>query len=477
MSLKQKVLTGTKWVALTNIFRQILQLISLFILARLLTPDDFGLFAILMIFVGFMQMFTDMGTGAALIQIKNPSEKLLSSVFFFNIFVGLALCLILISISGSIATFFGNPQVQELLQIISVVFIIASFGVVQKALYDKKMDFKKITIIESISQLLGLLVGIYSAMEGLGVYSLINQTLSGSIIRVLLIWFYSNWRPLFHFALEDIKQIWDFTKNYTLFDTINYFARNADNFLIGKFLGSPALGVYSMAYKMMLYPLQNISRTLLRILFPAFAQIQDDTIKFQKAYLRVIFFIALVSFPIMIGLMATADVLVPVLFGDKWKELDILLIILAPIGMIQSIVTTTGSIYMAKGNTRLLLKIGIVSSIVTVAFFIIGLPYGVKGVALFYVLSNFIMLYPVLKLAWGQIELSVKRGISEILPILIISIIMGICVVSLGRIFHSFYHNSLLQLIIMILGGIIVYFLLITFKYGNIKTILRELKQ
>jgi len=477
MSLKKKVLTGTKWVALTNIFRQVLQIVSLFILARLLTPDDFGLFAILMLFVGFMQMFSDMGTGAALIQIKDPSEKLLSSVFFFNLFVGLLLCLLLISISGLIATFFGNPHIQELLQIISIIFIISSFGVVQKALYDKQMDFKKITLIESISQLIGLIFAIISAMKGLGIYSLIIQALSSNTIRVVLIWFYSNWRPLFHFTIEDITQIWDFTKNYTLFDTINYFARNADNFLIGKFLGSPALGVYSIAYRIMLYPLQNISRTLLRILFPAFAQIQDDNMKFQKAYLRVIFFIALISFPIMIGMMATADIFVPILFGDKWKNLDILIMILAPIGMIQSIITTTGSIYMAKGNTRTLLKIGIINSIVTVTFFIIGLPFGIKGVALFYVISNLIMLYPVLKLAWSQIELSVKRGIFEIFPILLLSIIMGFIVVFLGKIFNIFYHNEYLQLIIMILGGIIVYYLLIRLKYGDIRTILSELKK
>ncbi len=477
MNLKQKVLTGTKWVTLANIFRQVLQIVSLIIFARLLTPDDFGLFAIVMIFVVFLQMFTDMGTGAALIHIKDPSEKLLSSVFYFNVFIGLLLCLFLISVSDPISIFFANPQIKELLWIISFVFIIASFGVVQKALYEKHLNFKTVTIIESFSAFVSLAIGIGSAFYGLGVFSLVLQTLSASILLTVLLWVYSDWRPLRYFALDDIKSIWGYTANLFFFNTINYFARNADNFLIGRFLGSPALGVYNLAYKIMLYPLDNISRVLLRILFPAFAQIKDDNERFRKIYLRIIFFIALVSFPIMAGLVATAQTLVPVLFGEKWQKLDLLLMILAPVGMIQSIVTTTGSIYMAKGNTKKLMKIGLISTVVTVLFFVVGLPFGIEGIAFSYLLSNFIMLYPVLKISWDQIDLSVNRGIIEVLPILIISIIMGIGVVLVGKIIDSLFSYAILKLAIMVLSGILIYYILITLKYGDMKALLNELKK
>ncbi len=144
----------------------------------------------------------------------------------------------------------------------------------------------------------------------------------------------------------------------------------------------------------MLYPLQNISRVLLRILFPAFSTIQNDNNKFKRVYLKTIFFIALVSFPIMAGLVATADLLVAVLFGDKWFGLAQILMILAPVGIIQSIGTTNGSIFMAKGNTRLLLRVGIFSTVVTIAFFVGGLFWGVEGVAFSYLLSNIVLFYP-----------------------------------------------------------------------------------
>jgi len=477
MTLKQKVFFGTKWLAFTNIFRQALQIISLILFARFLTPDDFGIYSILMIFVGFLGMFTDMGTSAALIHVQKPSDKLLSSVFSFNVFTGLMLFIVLTLLAVPVSEFFESPEVKELLPIIAINFIIASFGVVQKALYEKSMNFKSITIFESIAALSGVVVGIGSAIYGLGVYSLIIQTLIGNIVLVVLMWFSSDWRPSWYFSIKEIKKIWSYTAHLSSFNIINYFARNADNFLIGKFLGSSALGVYSLAYKIMLYPLQNISRVLIRILFPAFSQIQDDNEKFKQAYLRVIFFIALVSFPIMAGLMAIANILVDVLFGDKWKELTVILMILSPVGMIQSVVTTVGSIFMAKGNTKEMFRIGSINAIVTVVFFIIGIPFGVEGVAYSYLIANLIMLYPNLMIAWRQIELTVKEGIAVILPILFISIIMGVIVILFKQIINDFVNTQSTKLVILILCGIFIYLGLIRMKYGELKILLSELKR
>jgi O-antigen/teichoic acid export membrane protein len=477
MTIKQKVLTGTKWVTMTNVFRQVLQIVSLIVFARLLSPDDFGIYAILMIFVGFFGMFTDMGTSAALIHLEKPSEKLLSSVFYFNIFVGLILFIVLILLSGPVADFFKTSEVEKLLPLIAFNFIIASFGVVQKALYEKSMNFKNITVIESIAAFTSVLAGICAAVYGFGIYSLIVQTLIGSTVLVCLMWFSSNWRPRWYFSMKEIKKIWSYTVHLSSFNIINYFARNADNFLIGKFLGSSPLGVYSLAYKIMLYPLQNISRVLIRILFPAFSQIQNDNDKFRHAYLRVLFFIALVAFPIMAGLMATADVLVDVLFGDKWKGLAVILMILAPVGMMQSIVTTIGSIYMAKGNTKEMFKIGAINAVVTVIAFFIGISFGVEGVAFSYLMANIIMLYPNLLIAWRQIDLSVKEGVNEIMPIFMISFLMGLIVVIFGQILNSFIGCQIIKLIIMVLGGLILYIGLVRIKYGKLKKLLSELKR
>lgn len=477
MSLKEKVISGTKWVVFANIFRQVLSLVSLTVYARLLSPDDFGIFAVLMIFVGFLEMFSDMGTSAAIIQKKDPSHELLSSIFYFNLMVGAGLFLILILISYPVASFFAMPEIRVLLPLLSINFIITSFGIVQKANYEKHLDFKHITIFQTVSAVGSLVVGISAAFYGLGVYSLVLQTLTLSLILIALIWRYSKWRPLIHFEWNDISSIWKYTMNLSMFNFVNYFTRNADNFLIGKFLGSYSLGIYSLAYKIMLYPILNISHVLLRILFPAFAKIQHDKNKFRQMYLRIIFAIALISFPIMIGLIVTAETLVPVVFGDKWHGLDMIIMILAPVGMLRSIVTTTGSVFMAVGATDKLFKIGTISAVVTVTCFAIGIPFGVEGVALSFLISNILLWYPALKISWDLIELSVQRGLFELLPVFIISSIMGILVFGIGKGCDLLYITSILKLIIMVISGVGIYYILVTHRYGNLRTILSELKK
>ena len=477
MSLKAKVLTGTKWVALANVFKQVMQVLSLIIFARLLSPDDFGIFSILMIFVSFLIMFVDMGTAAALIHVKKPTQKLLSSIFFFNIFIGILLFLLLVLLSGNIAVFFEKPVLEELLKLIAINFIIMSFGIVQKAKFEKEIDLKNITLAESLAIFIGIAAGIISAFYGLGVYSLIVQTLTTSFVTVALTWIISKWKPSLYFSFIEIQKIWKYTANLSTFNFVNYFSRNADNILIGKFLDTHALGVYSLAYSIMLYPLQNISRVLIRILFPAFSQIQDDNAKFKKAYIRSIFYIALISFPIMVGLMVTADLFVAVVFGDKWESLAILLIILAPVGMMNSIGGTNGIIYMAKGNTNLLLKVGIFSTIVTIVFFIGGIFFGVEGVAISFLLSNIILFYPIFKISWGQIDLSLSEGLRPILPILAISSFMGLSVWIVQQGMHSLSLHPIIELSIMILSGVLIYSGLISIKYGSIKTLTKELKK
>ncbi len=476
MSLKQQVISGAKWVTFASFFTQFLQLIGLVFYARMLSPEDFGLFAILMIFVGFFQIFTDMGTKAALIHKKSSSEELYSSVFYFNIFVGIILTLVLFLLSTSISIFFDTPKVNELIKLISINFLISSLVIVQQTIFEKELNFKIITISQTLAAIGGLTIGLCLAVYGMGVYSLIYQALATSSILAILIWWYSSWRPMFYFAWSDIKSIWQYTANLSLFNFINYFTRNTDNLLIGKFLDATALGVYSLAYKIMLYPLR-ISQILTRILFPAFSKIQDDNEKFQQVYLRAIFVIALFTFPLMSGLFVTADNLVQVLFGDKWKGLEVILMILAPVGMLRSITTTGGSIFMAKGTTDQLLKIGIISTVVTVLFFAVGILFGIKGVAFSFLLSNIVLLYPILKMSWGQIELSVARGISEVLPVLFISLIMVLGVFFIGKVYDTMLDNAPLRLIVMIIGGAAIYFTLITLKYGSIKTILKELKK
>jgi len=430
-----------------------------------------------MVFIGFLAIFSDMGTSAALIHVEKPSPKLLSSIFYFNLFIGLILAISLVLSSSYIAEYFKDAELQSLLQLTSLNFIIISFGIVQKTLLQKDIEFKYLSLINSFALFSGLIIGLILAYNNFGTYSLVVQMLITSLLGTVLIWYYTSWRPQWYFSIHEIKKIWKYTSNLSLFNIINYFSKNADNFLIGKYLSMSLLGVYSIAYKIMLYPIQNISNILIHVLFPAFSKLQDDNKKFKKAYKQVIFYISLVTFPIMTGLMAIDNVLIPILFEDKWKGLSTLLFILAPVGMLRSIYSTVGIIYMSKGSTDIQLRVGIVYAFLTILGFVLGLKYGINGVAASYLIVNIIMFYPVLYIPWKQIGLSLKDGLRIIAPVFIISILMGLSVYGFDTLFLHHITNQYLRLVLMIVVGIISYIFMLRVQYGNLSILIKELRK
>ena len=433
MNLKQQTINSVAWNGVGNVTGQVLRVLTLVIMARLLTPEDYGVFAILMIFVGFFSVFGHMGISQAVIYLDNPSGRMLSSIFYLNFSVGVALYLILFVLAVPIAAFFERIELVDLLRVIGIVLILEALQAVQKALLQKKIEFRKVVFVEVGSQVFGSAVGIGMAVAGYGVASLVFMALTGAAARTVFLWRGAGWYPSFMFSWADIHVIWNYCFNLTGFSIINYFARNADNFLIGKFLGSSVLGVYNMAYNIMLYPLNNVAGVIVRVLFPALSTIKNDNQGLKQAYLKVIRFIALVTFPLMFGLAVVSDTFVLVVFGERWHSLAPLLLILSTVGLLQSIVTTVGTIYMLKGTTSLMFKIGAINAGVVVLSFIIGLPFGVKGVAIAYALANLILLYPNLKLAWDQIDLGIMEALNELKHFFLSSMVMAIVVQLLGQ--------------------------------------------
>lgn len=477
MSLKQKTITGVAWNGAANIARQALQILSLIVMARFLSPDDFGVYAILMIFVTFMNIFTSMGVSQVIIHLDNPDQRMLSSIFYLNMAVGIALFGLFYLLAWPIADFFDNQIIVHLLQIIGCSFIITALTVVQKSLLEKYLHFKRVVTLETIALTISSITGIVAAIAGLGIYSLLIATLLNASIFSIGIWLNSHWRPSPMFAFGDIRQIMSYSLNLTGFSIINYFARNADKFLIGKFWGSSALGVYSVAYKIMLYPLDNVSGVIIRVLFPAFSQVKHDNPRFKNSYLKTISLIALVTFPVMAGMLVVARPLVAVIFGEKWQGLSTLLMTLAPIGMVQSIVTTVGSIYTAKGTTALMFKIGAANAVVTVISFVIGLPFGVEGVAIAYAIANAIMLFPNLKISWDQIDLGVLEGLGKLMPFFVASAVMAAMVNFQGAWLAVNNLSPLLVLSLQVLTGIFLYVgVLFLFHRQLILSLLGELR-
>jgi PST family polysaccharide transporter len=209
-------------------------------------------------------------------------------------------------------------------------------------------------------------------------------------LNSLLLWFLSKWRPKFEFARADIKDIFNFSANLTGFNIVNYFARNFDQLLIGKYLGVQALGYYAIAYKIMLWPLQNISWIIVKVMYPAFSKIQKDTEKVKSVYLIVTKAIAIIAFPVITCVFMLADKLVIFVFGEKWIPVINLVKVLSFCGLIQSIHTTCGSLILSQGRSDLQLKLGTLSAFFAAVAILIGLHWGLMGVVISYTIEQYL---------------------------------------------------------------------------------------
>ena len=399
-------------------------MVTTIILARLLAASDFGLVGMATVVTGFVALFNDLGTSSAVIHRKDLAQPLLSSVFWVNIGFGALATATLYFLSSFFAALYHETRVEPLLQTLSASFFISSLGIVHQSLLVRELAFRKLAKLEIASALCGSLVGITGALMGYGVWSLVGQTLANTLCSSILLWLSCKWRPNLAFAPREVLAISGYSLNLTGYNIFNYFVRKADFFLIGRFLGAESLGFYSLAYNIMLYPIQNISSVVGRVLFPLFSHIQEDDSRFRNAYLQVTTAIAMITFPIMFGLWSLARPLVLAVFGPKWEPVALLLMVLAPVGLLHSIATTVGSIYQAKGRTGALFTWGVVSGFLAVTSYIIGLQWGLVGVASSYAVFSFLLIYPCFAIPFKFIELPVSAFVRVIWRPMACSILM-----------------------------------------------------
>jgi O-antigen/teichoic acid export membrane protein len=404
--------------------RHALAFLTNVILARLLSPNDFGLVAMAAVMLGFMELFKDLGTGSAVIQRKEISEELLSSIFWINAGFGLIFAAGLYCVSPALGVFYREPGVVPLMQVMSLSFFVSALSIVQYNLLSREMAFKRQSKIELVTALFSSVGSVSMASAGFGVMTLVYQPLLNAVLTLALLWGASTWRPKWEFHWREVRQVAGYSLNLTGFNVLNYIARNADNLLIGRYLGAQDLGYYDLAYRLMLYPLQSISAVVSKVMFPLYSKIQDDLLRFRSTYLTVAGSIALISFPLMLGLLAVSQPFVLALFGERWQPVVPLLMIFAPIGAIQSINTTVGSIYLATGRTDVMMLAGSGFSVVVMLAFAIGLQWGIIGVAAAYVIAYSILFIPSFYIAFQLIDLRLSDLVKVLWRTLLCSIIM-----------------------------------------------------
>ncbi len=384
VSLGATAARAVRWSAVSQYGQQAIQLVATGVLAHLLPPSDFGLMGMAAVFAGLAALLGDMGTATALVQRPQVDNRLLSTVFWTNAGVGTIVAVAAALASPFAALLAGEPRVAALLQVLSLAYVLSSMVSVQRALLQRGLRFGELAQVELTAMIIGCITGVAMALLGLGVWSLVCQSLASALCSTLLLFGITGWAPSLEFDWLALRSVARFSLNLTGFNVVNYGSRNVDNFLVGRYLGGEQLGYYAMAYKLMIYPVTGLASVVGRVLLPAFSQLQDDASRLGKAYIRVVGHISVVAFPAMLCAMVLADPSVRLLLGLRWQPIVPLLVILAPVGMVQSIGAPVGNLFVAKGRTDWLFRVGVASSLLVTAAFVFGLRWGVYGVAATY---------------------------------------------------------------------------------------------
>jgi O-antigen/teichoic acid export membrane protein len=456
--LTTRTVSGATWSAIGRTGQQVLLLFGTTVLARLLTPDDYGLVGMTAPVIGFILIFRDLGTSAAVVQRPVLGDEFVASLFWVNLVFGVVAFFTGILLAPWIAAFYHTPALTPVMRVLSLSFVLSSVGIVPSGLLSRRLAFRTVALAEIACAAAGMGVAITMASLDYGVWSLVAANLTTTTLESVLFLCFCSWRPRWLFRLDEIRRVYTFSANLVGFQVVNFLSRNADSVLIGRYLGSASLGYYRLAYQLMLYPLQSVSAMLGRVLFPAFAQVQDDHARFRHAYVLACVAVAVVTFPAMVGLMAVTGPFVEVFFGPKWSPVALLLAILAPVGLVQSIVSTVGYIYMAKGRTQLMFRVGMVVTVLTAASFLVGLRWGVVGVATAYTIVSLALALPVLRVATNLIELPARTVVKAVMPLLGWSVLMlvPVTLVRLG-LERLAIHPPVLILVAAVITGVIAY--------------------
>ncbi|WP_446787892.1 MOP flippase family protein [Macellibacteroides fermentans] len=461
-SLKNKTVHGIMWSAIDNFSSQGITFIVGIILARLLSPEEFGLIGMLTIFIAVSESFINSGFSQALIRKKDCSETDYSTVFYFNLAAGILFFLILFTFSPLIGRFFNEPQLKSILRVLSLVLIIDSLTIIQRTTLTKRVDFKLQTKISVIAAITSGIIGIAMAYSGYGVWSLIFKTLSQRMVNSLLLWFWNRWRPLLVFSIQSFKELFSFGSKLLLSGLIDTAYRNIYYLVIGKYFSASELGYYTRAQNFKDLPSSNLNGIMSRVTYPVLAQMQDDPVKLKSGYKKMIKSIMLISMVLMAGLAAVAEPMIITLIGEKWRPSIIYLQLLTFVGMMYPLHSLNLNMLQVQGRSDLFLRLEIIKKIIAIPTIIIGVLFGIKVMILGMWVNTLIAYY--LNSYWSgkMINYPMSEQINDILPGFMIAVAMGALVMLSGRVIPLTYFLKLI--IQLIIGGVFALFLCEIFK-------------
>ena len=359
--LRARVLGGLSWVVGSQVGLQLTRVIAAIAIARLLTPEEYGLAALALVFASLVLVFSDLALGAALIQRKTLSEVDRDTAFWVTAGSGVVFAALGVALSGPLAALYGDPDAQPLLAVLSITFIVSALGAPQQSLMLRDMDFRRVEVLPMIGAIAGGVAGVALAASGAGAWAIILQYVAAAAVTTLLVWWRSPWKPRLAFSMASVRDLGGFSIYMLGHRMLYYLQTNGDRFLIGRFIGTASLGVYAIAYNTILQPASKLGGPLQRVMSPAFCRIQDEPERIAAAWARVTRVLASLCVPALLGLIVVAPDFVPVVLGDQWDEAVPVIQILAWVGIVQALQSLSVDVLMARGRARTIFRFSLVA--------------------------------------------------------------------------------------------------------------------
>jgi O-antigen/teichoic acid export membrane protein len=383
-------------VGTAQLIRIAVQMVSVVVLSRMLLPEDFGLVAAVTPVIGFVSMFQDLGYGQAIVQRRDITQEQISSVFWTTAALGLFCAFVTIVASPAVAWFFHDRRLLWITVAASLPLLFGSLMSVPNGLLNRNLRFRGLAVSDVLGAVIGLCSALIAAFLGARYWSLMISSTITALVTLAGYWLNAHWKPDRPRARFVDREIGKFGANLTGFTFVNYFGRNLDNILIGRQAGSVQLGFYDRAYKLLYFPIQNINGPLYRVMTPLLSRVQDDKPRFREMFLRSTGQLTLLIVPAMAALVAVSHEFVELVFGPRWAPVAPIFFYLGVNGLLQPLGNATGWIFIAQGRTDLMFRVGIITSLITVSSFFVGLSLGgAVGLAAAYAFVEYALKSPI----------------------------------------------------------------------------------
>jgi teichuronic acid exporter len=453
-TLRSKTIHALYWSFLEAIGLQGVQFIIGIILARLLLPEQFGLIAMLTIFMAVSESLINGGFARALIQKKEATQTDISSVFYVNIAVGLTATGILFFLAPLIAEFYNQPILSLLTKALSFTIVLNSFGMIHYVLLAKKIEFRTVTKVNLIASLLSGAIGVTLAALGYGVWSLVAQQITSTFFRTALLWFFNAWRPALVFSFKSLNEMFGFGSRVLASDLLNQIFDNIYLLAIGKLYSAVDLGYFARAKAIQEIPAQTLSSMVGRVTFPIFSSIQDEPVRLKKGAIKALTFLVMVNFPMMIGLAVIAQPLVLALLTEKWVACVPYVQLLCLVGMLFPVQLLNLNILQALGRSDLFLRLEIIKKVLIVINIMLTWHWGISAMIYGMMILSIISFYLNSYYTGVLIGYDIREQLRAMIPYLILAAIMGI----LAHIVSYLpYQNIWLRLLGQITVGVFIY--------------------